>query len=114
MVPLRADYFVSDFAAALKLPVLIVAQNRLGCLNHTALTARSVAGYGLRCVGIALNTSPKANDVAARTNADVLREIIDVPVLAELTEKMAELASDWQRIFDSTVQGCVSTKQTQV
>ena len=110
MVPLRADYFVSDFAAALKLPVLIVAQNRLGCLNHTALTARSVAGYGLRCVGIALNTPPEANDVAARTNADVLRAIIDVPVLAELTEKMAELASDWQRIFDSTVQGCVSTK----
>jgi dethiobiotin synthetase len=36
LVPIRADYFVSDLAAEMKLPVLVVAQNRLGCLNHTA------------------------------------------------------------------------------
>lgn len=110
MVPIRGDYFVSDFAAALKVPVLIVAQNRLGCLNHTALTTRSVADYGLRCVGVALNTPPEANDIAARTNANILREIVDVPVLSGLTEKMAELPSDWHRIFDSRVQGRVSPK----
>ena len=110
MVPIHADYFISDLAAALKLPVLIVAQNRLGCLNHTVLTLRSVADYGLRCVGVALNTPPEANDVAAKTNADILREIVDVAVLPELTEKMAELASDWRQIIDSTVQGRVSAK----
>jgi dethiobiotin synthetase len=38
LVPIRPDYFVSDLAAAMKLPVLVVAQNRLGCLNHAALT----------------------------------------------------------------------------
>lgn len=32
LVPIRPDYFVSDLAAAMKLPVLVVAQNRLGCL----------------------------------------------------------------------------------
>jgi dethiobiotin synthetase len=42
LVPIRADYFVSDLAAEMKLPVLVVAQNRLGCLNHTAPTVRSI------------------------------------------------------------------------
>lgn len=51
LVPIRSDYFVSDLAAAMKLPVLVVAQNRVGCLNHAALTVRSVAAYQLRCLG---------------------------------------------------------------
>jgi dethiobiotin synthetase len=38
LVPIRSDYFVGDLAAAMKLPILVVAQNRLGCLNHAALT----------------------------------------------------------------------------
>ena len=114
MVPIRRDYFVSDFAAALKLPVLIVAQNRLGCLNHTVLTVRSVAAHNLDCVGVALNTPPDGNDTAATTNADILRKILDVPVLPGLTEKVAELPSDWGQIFDSTVRHSVSLKQTQV
>jgi dethiobiotin synthetase len=109
MVPIRADYLVSDLAAALKLPVLIVAQNRLGCLNHTALTVRSVDGYGLRCVGVVLNTPPESDDVAARSNADILQKIIDVPVLPGLTEKMPEFPSNWAPIFDSKVADRVSS-----
>jgi dethiobiotin synthetase len=49
LVPIRLDYFVSDLALEMKLPVLVAAQNRLGCLNHTALTVRSVAAHHLRC-----------------------------------------------------------------
>lgn len=56
LVPIRSDYFVSDLAAAMNLPVLLIAQNRLGCLNHTALTVGSIAAHRLRCVGIVLNS----------------------------------------------------------
>ena len=38
MVPITADYFSSHLAAELALPVMVVAQNRLGCLNHIFLT----------------------------------------------------------------------------
>jgi dethiobiotin synthetase len=34
MVPIHRNYFVSDLVASMKLPVLAVASNRLGCLNH--------------------------------------------------------------------------------
>lgn len=54
LVPIRHDYFVADLAAEMKLPVLVVAQNRLGCLNHTALTVENVMDHGLSCAGVVL------------------------------------------------------------
>ena len=102
LVPIRSDYFVSDLAAAMKLPVLVVAQNRLGCLNHAILTMRSVAAQQLRCVGLVLNSTEMANDIAALTNADILKRILDVPLLAGLGENLTQLPVDWRLMLDST------------
>jgi len=102
LVPIRSDYFVSDLAAAMKLPVLVVAQNRLGCLNHAALTVRSVATYQLRCVGLVLNSTETTNDIAALTNADILKRVLNVPVLAGLGENLMELPDDWRLMLEST------------
>ena len=102
LVPIRSDYFVSDLAAAMKLPVLVVAQNRLGCLNHSALTVRSVTEHELRCVGLVLNAPHISDDVAALTNADILKRILNVPLLAGLGENLTELPVDWRLMLDST------------
>jgi len=102
LVPIRSDYFVSDLAAAMKLPVLVVAQNRLGCLNHAALTVRSVAACELQCVGLVLNSTEMASDIAALTNADILKRTLNVPVLPGLGENLAELPVDWRLMLDST------------
>src|SRR5207237_10583246 len=75
LVPIRADYFVSDLAVEMSLPVLVVAQNRLGCLNHTVLTVRSIAEHALRCLGVVLNGVPRTSDVASVTNLDILKKI---------------------------------------
>jgi dethiobiotin synthetase len=96
LVPIRADYFVSDLAAAMNLPVLVAVMNRLGCLNHTLLTVRSVKDRGLSCVGVTLNEIPSATDLAVASNADVLRELVDVPILPALNEQIGELAPVWQ------------------
>jgi len=102
LVPIRSDYFVSDLAVELKLPVLVVAQNRLGCLNHTALTVRSIAEHKLRCIGVVLNGAFATSDIAAATNFDILKKIVDVPVFTELTENITELPGDWRLMIDST------------
>jgi len=104
LVPIRSDYFVSDLAAAMKLPVLVVAQNRLGCLNHAALTVRSVAAYDLRCVGVVLNSTEMTSNIAALTNADILKQILNVPLLllAGLGESLTKLPMDWRLMLDST------------
>jgi dethiobiotin synthetase len=103
MVPIRRDYFVSDLAALMKLPVLAVAYNRLGCLNHAVLTVQSILGHGLRCVGLVLNNAQATDDVAALTNTDTLRKILDVPLLCGLGENLTELPADWRVVLDSTI-----------
>jgi dethiobiotin synthetase len=101
MVPIRSDYFISDLAAEMKLPVLVVTQNRLGCLNHAVLTVRSVADYNLPCLGVVLNGVPVPGDIAALTNADILKRILNVPLLVGLGENLMELPGDWRLILDS-------------
>jgi dethiobiotin synthetase len=102
LVPIRSDYFVSDLAVEMALPVLVAAQNRLGCLNHTALTVRSIAANRLPCVGIVLNGPPDPSDIAAVTNLDILRKIVDPPLLSGLTENLNQLPADWRLMIDST------------
>ena len=102
LVPIRSDYFVSDLVVEMGLPVLVVAQNRLGCLNHTALTVRSVLQHKLRCVGVALNGVPVTSDIAAVTNADILKKILSVPLFGGLGENLMELPTDWQLMIDWT------------
>jgi len=102
LVPIRSDYFVSDLAAAMKLRVVVVAQNRLGCLNHAALTVRSVAAHQLRCLGLVLNHTATTSDIAALTNADILERILNVPLLAGLGENLMELPDDWRLMLEST------------
>jgi dethiobiotin synthetase len=114
LVPIRADYFVSDLAVEMKVPVLTVAQNRLGCLNHTALTVRSVAGHGLCCAGVVLNDLPGATNIASATNADILGEIIDVPILSGLAEDMDELPRSWSKIVGFGGDQRLSSEQTRV
>jgi dethiobiotin synthetase len=86
LVPITADFKVSDLARSLGLPVLLVAQNRLGCLNHTLLTLEGIRAAGLRCAAVVLNDFDGARDIAMTTNREVLEELCGVPVLAESGE----------------------------
>jgi dethiobiotin synthetase len=86
LVPITQEYFVADLAAEMALPVLVVAPNRLGALNHTLLTVRAIAARGLRCAGVILNqVAPVGEpDAATATNRGVLETLLDVPVLCEV------------------------------
>ena len=101
LVPIKRDYFVSDLAVAMQLPVVVVALNRLGCLNHTLLTVRSVVAARLPCAGVAWNDSRAHEDVASTTNRGVLEALLDVPLLPALAPGMAELPSEWRQIVSA-------------
>jgi dethiobiotin synthetase len=84
-VPLTDQMCLSDFAAQLALPVLVVAANRLGALNHTQLTVDSIAARGSVCAGVVLNEpAPAEPDPARITNMGVLEQLLAVPVWGEL------------------------------
>ena len=96
LAPLRRDFFVSDLAAQIKFPVLVITQNRLGCLNHTTLTVRSVFDHGLACAGVVLNEATGLTDIASTTNAGILRQILEVPILPMLPDEGTELTPEWR------------------
>lgn len=101
LVPIADNYYVSDLAAALRLPVLLVAQNKLGCLNHTLLTLESIRLRGLTCLGVVLTDPEGLSDIAMATNRDVLRQLCQVPVLTGLNEKEGFLTPEWSAVLDA-------------
>ena len=66
LVPVTRDFSMADLAAEFALPVLVVAANRLGVINHTLLTVAAIRTSGLECAGVVLNhvQPPAENDAA--------------------------------------------------
>jgi dethiobiotin synthetase len=83
-VPLAANYRVSDLASDLKLPVILVAANKLGALNHMILTVNAIRAKGLTCAGIILNQLEDEMDTAMITNKGVVEDLTGVPLLDHL------------------------------
>ncbi len=54
-VPLGPSLSVSDLPSTLDLPVILVCGIRLGCINHSLLTAESIKASGARLIGWAAN-----------------------------------------------------------
>jgi dethiobiotin synthetase len=54
-VEICEGYAFADLARDLSLPVLTVAENRLGVLNHLRLTLRYIESEGLVLAGVVLN-----------------------------------------------------------
>jgi dethiobiotin synthetase len=93
LVPVTRDFSMADLAVEFALPVLVVAANRLGAINHTLLTVAAVKASGLACAGVILNhpQPPADDDGAALTNRAVLEELLDVPMLGEIAFDAPEL-----------------------
>ncbi len=77
LVPFLEDVTYEGLCTRWRLDIVIVAANRLGVLNHTALTVRAVESAGLRVAGVVLN-SPCAgpDDPAVSSNAAALRDLV--------------------------------------
>lgn len=79
--PIAADALNADLAEKLGLPVLVVAADRLGTINHTLLTVEAVRRRGLALAGVVLNQpTPPAGD-GGMDNAEDLERWLHCPVL---------------------------------
>ena len=83
-VPLAPNYRISDLAAEMGLPIILVAGNRIGALNHIILTVRAIQDRGLTCAGIILNQLEDEMDTAMITNKGVVEDLTGVPLLDHL------------------------------
>lgn len=79
-VPLGADGDVSDLAAFLELPVILVVGMKLGCINHALLTAEAIVAKGAALAGWVAN-QVDARMLVTEANLETLTESIDAPCL---------------------------------
>ncbi len=77
--PLTENGLNADLAVALQLPVLLVADDRLGVLNQVLLNVEAMQIRGIHIVGVVLNQLDADRNEHMDTSAD-LREWLDCPV----------------------------------
>jgi dethiobiotin synthetase len=82
LCPLTERETVADLAAALALPVVVVARRSLGTLNHTLLTLEAARARGLAVAGLVVSETERPRSLADETNVEELRKRIAVPLLA--------------------------------
>ncbi len=89
--PIAEDGLNADLAELLNLPLLVVTEDRVGCINHVLLTIEAAERRGLKIAGIVLNQQVAAP--AGMDNLADLREQSDIPILHS-TALGKDLSSD--------------------
>src|SRR5204863_9530096 len=77
LVPVGPGWTIADLAAALGLPLVVVARPGLGTVNHTLLTLEAARAAGLEVAAVVLN----GDDLLAASNAELIEEFADVLVV---------------------------------
>jgi dethiobiotin synthetase len=85
LVPFDQKNLVIDIARDLKLPVLIIAGNKLGAINHTLLTVEAVQRRGMKILGIIFNqTSGKTDTLISKDNPRIIKDLTKETILGGL------------------------------
>ncbi len=79
--PLCEDGLNADLAKALQLPILLIANDQLGCINHILLTAEAIKQKGLQLKGIVLNCKDRTDNMKMNNRED-LKTYFNIPILS--------------------------------
>lgn len=90
--PLASDGLNADLAQALNLPIILVAEDRLGCINQVLLTLEAIKHRQLDVLCVFLNQKI-TNQEAAMNNQEDLAVLSDVPVYTSIEDCGACLLS---------------------
>ena len=109
LVPITKQYSYADLAHELSLPVLVIAANKLGVINHILLTVDYMNGHGLTLCGVVLNNLSPKNDPAKKTNAATLASLLGKRFIGELTYNRPERDTP---VYRKILTRCVSRGNT--
>jgi dethiobiotin synthetase len=92
LVPIAPGFDVRALAAAVGLPLVVVARPGLGTINHTLLTLEAARAGGLRVAGVVLNPWPDQPGEIARSNWETIERLggVRVSVLGALAAPSVE------------------------
>lgn len=84
LVPINQRRTILDIVEELHLPVLVVAANRLGAINHTLLTIEALKARRIDIVGVILNNFKNIDKRITVDNMRIVRKLSHVNILGSL------------------------------
>lgn len=95
LVPVTHDMTMAGIVRLLDIPIIIVAAQRLGVINQTAMTVECAKARGLSIAGIILNSlsEPDPDDISIKYNASAIERLTGVKILAEIPYNKKEARS---------------------
>lgn len=85
MVPVGEKTLQIDVVRKMRLPVLLVAGNRLGAINSTLLSIEALKTRGMNCIGVVFNESEKGgNSLILKDNPKIVKKMTKIPVVGSL------------------------------
>jgi dethiobiotin synthetase len=81
LCPITDEATMADLAVAWGRPVLLVARQGLGTINHTMMTLALARARGLEVIGVVMNRSESGPlSIADQTNREELARWVNVPI----------------------------------
>lgn len=84
LVPYNQKFTVLDIVKQLRLPVLVVAANKLGAINHTLLTIEALKARKIDIVGVIFNNSKDTDKRITVDNPRIVGKLSQVDILGSL------------------------------
>lgn len=85
LVPLNEKILLADLAARLKIAVVIVVPNRLGCINHALLTIEALRIREIKILGLIFNRmNDNGDETILSENVRIISLITGVQVIGEI------------------------------
>lgn len=84
LVPLNETETVADLIKLFQLPLIVIAESRLGAINHTLLTVKHAQSIGIEVKGIILNYPAFSMDESLSTNKIEIKRLTGLPIFGEM------------------------------
>ena len=85
LVPISRDNLIIDILKELSIPVIIVAANKLGAINHTLLTVEALQSRSIKIEGVIFNDQPDYNNKqVCDDNLRIIKELTSIKILGRL------------------------------
>ncbi len=88
LVPIDENLLASDIIKMLKIPVILVGENRLGIINDTLLSVYYLKKENINFSGFLLNNKG-ISDFSTKTNASVFKKFLGEKFLGEIKNSAA-------------------------
>ena len=72
--PIAKNSLNADFAKLLGLPIILIINDKLGCINHTLLTIKAINDYGLKLKCLVLNQIEVNKDIDTMSELSIFTD----------------------------------------